>query len=123
MGTEVKLGEGMKKEGGEQRRGKEGKWFNKETRKWVILQSQAPSFFFFLPSSTSPFSLFFSPVRLECLWKSATANALPLACTTCTQPERQTRKERPKKKKKKKITHGYFLKVWAKLLIALQVAD
>ena len=35
-----------------------------------------------------------------------------------TDPQGKT-----KKKKKKKITHGYFLKVWAKLLIALQVAD
>lgn len=45
VGTEVKVGEGMKKEGGEQRSGKKGKWFHKETRKWVILQSQAPFFF------------------------------------------------------------------------------
>lgn len=47
-----------------------------------------------------------------------------LACTPCGQPETQTRRKKKEKKDGiKKITHGYFLKVCAKLLIALQVAD
>lgn len=81
---------GYRKEGQGTKKGKARDVDDKETRKWVMLPSQAP-FSSFIQISFSPNCV------CKCLWKSATASAFLLACTPCGQPETQTRRKKKKK--------------------------